>query len=644
MKKALDYSVFSLTDQKSERPASQNYFKFNSHLKFLIQRYDRNDPELALDVLNMIGELSAQRLAPKAAENDRIGCRLQWQVGKHPLSLADFQRFNELKEESHATSASPDDAVGQAVNDFQANPHLPIFSEVLLPEGAREQIKLLREQSLIGLPLPETYGGGGLSQMLAGAALLFYAQADASLLLRVMLTEGAAGLIDNFAEDDLKNKYIPLLCSDDPEHHHIGAMVITEPEAGSDLKGITVKAIKKGKDYLLEGRKIFITNPDAEVNIVLARVEGAPLQSLQGLTLFLVPKFLQDDKGQQTRNSILIENLEEKLGIHASPTGTLLFKGAEAWRIGNEGDGLKQMLYLMNKSRLGIGTQGLGIAEQAFLESAVFCTVRKQFGKPLTELPLMQETLATMRIENEAATSLIFKAYHCIDQFLQLRKKSQSAEITGQDNPELEKYEKLVRILTPLAKYRGSELSVTAADRAVGNLGGYGYIREFPVERLMRDAKITTIYEGTNNMMALDIQRSIAKESTLNVLIEDIESNLNQVTHPSLNPFKASVSKGIERIHEAGAIILKSENPDVARQVEARKFAELLIHVVEAGLMLEEAQVLIDEEQNWRKAVMAMKYIDDTLSPSTQTISGKLLSVKYFNSIFYMDKLESLDS
>ncbi len=642
---ALDYSVFNSTDQKSERPASQNFFNFNAHLKFLIQRYDRNDPELTLDALNMIGELSAQRLAPKAAENDRIGCRLQWHVGKHPLSPADFHRFNELKEKSHTNPTPPDDEVAQALSDFQSDPHLPIFSEVLLSEGAREQIKLLREQSLIGLPLPEAYGGGGLSQMLAGAALLFYAQADASLFLRVMLTEGAADLIDNFAEDDLKKKYIPLLCSDDPGRHYVGAMVITEPEAGSDLKGITVKAVKSGNQYLIAGRKIFITNPDADVCVVLARVEGAPQKTLEGLTLFLVPKFLQDDKGQPTRNHMLIENLEEKLGIHASPTGTLLFKGAEAYRIGNEGDGLKQMLYLMNKSRLGIGTQGLGIAEQAFLESAVFCTVRKQFGKPLTELPLMQEILATMRIENEAATSLIFKAYHYIDQLQELRNKNSNQEaMTPSDLEGMEKYQKLIRILTPLAKYRGSELSVTAADRAVSNLGGYGYIRDFPVERLMRDAKITTIYEGTNNMMALDIQRSIAKESTLNVLIEDIESNLNQVTHPALNPFKTSVSKGIERIHEAGEIISKSGNPGIARQVEARKFAELLIHVVEAGLMLEEAQYLIDAEQNWRKAVMAMKYIDDSLSPSTPAISGKMLSVKYFNSIFYMEPLGSLDS
>ena len=639
---ALDYSVFKSTDQKSERPKSQNFFKYNPHLKFLIQRYDGNDPELTLDILNMIGELSAQHLAPQAAENDRTGCRLQWQVGSHKLSQSEFHRFHELKGNEAGESPHPGDAVGQALNDFRSDPQLPVFSEVLLPEGAQEQIQSLREQSLIGLPLPDTYGGGGLSQMMAGAALLFYAQADASLFLRVMLTEGVADLIDTFGDDDLKKKYIPLLCSDDPGNHYIGAMVITEPEAGSDLKGITVKAVKKGNQYLLGGRKIFITNPDADVCVVLARVEGAPLQTLEGLTLFLVPKYLKDDQGQQTRNPILIENLEEKLGIHSSPTGTLLFKGAEAYLIGNEGDGLKQMLYLMNKSRLGIGTQGLGIAEQAFLESAVFCTQRKQFGKTLAELPLMQEILATMRIENEAVTSLIFKAYHYMDQYRGLRRKNQTGEMTPADREALEKYQKLIRILTPLAKYRGSEWSVAASDMAVSNLGGYGYIVDFPVERLMRDAKITTIYEGTNNMMVLDIQRSIAKESTLEVLIEDIESHLQAVTNGSLIPFKDLVFQGVESIHSARENILKSEDPDTAQQIEARRFAELLIRVYEAGLMLEEAQYLIDQENDWRKAVMAMKYITDKLPHSTPTLSRQVLSVKYFDSIFYMEKVESL--
>ena len=164
---ALDYSVFSATDQKSERPKSRNFFKYNPHLQFLIQRYDGKDPELILDVLNMIGELSAQHLAPKAAENDRTGCRLQWQVGQHRLSQSDFHQFNELKEEGSKESSYPDDAVGRALRDLQADPHLPVFSDVLLPEGAQEQVQSLREQSLIGLPLPDTYGGGGLSQMIS---------------------------------------------------------------------------------------------------------------------------------------------------------------------------------------------------------------------------------------------------------------------------------------------------------------------------------------------------------------------------------------------------------------------------------------------------------------------------------------------
>ena len=143
--------------------------------------------------------------------------------------------------------------------------------------------------------------------------------------------------------------------------------------------------------------------------------------------------------------------------------------------------------------------------------------------------------------------------------------------------------------------------------------------------------------------MALDVQRSIARESTLEVLIEDIESNLDAVMNKLLIPFKDRVSQGIECIHGAREKILKSENADVACQVEARKFADLLILVYESSLMLEEAQYLIDEKQDWRKAVMAMIYIDDKMSPSLQKITGKTLPVKYFDSIFYMEKIDSLE-
>jgi len=638
----LEYSIFKAADGKIEENKNQNYFDFNPHLNFLIQRDNIGDKELAYDILKMVGELSAQHLAPKADANDKEGCKLQWQVGDYVLSHLDFQKFNEIKDSENYNPEIPVDVVGQAVNAFRSENNIPIFSEVVLPEGAKEQIKLLREQDLIGISVPEKYGGSALSHMVNGATLLSFSQADGSLLLRVMLTEGVADLIENFATDELKDKYLPGLCSDDPENNYIGAMLITESNAGSDLRGITVKALKKDGKYLIGGRKIFITNPDADVSIVLARMDGAPFGTLEGLTLFLVPKYFVDEKGNTRRNQVHIENLEEKLGIHASPTGSVFFKGAEAYLIGQEGEGLKQMLYLMNKSRLGIGIQGLGIAERAYLESAIFCTERKQFGKIIAELPLMQEILATMRIEIEATTSLIFKAYNYIDRYLALRKKNNAGEINEEEQTQLKKFEKLIRILTPLAKYHGSRLGVWAADMAVSNFGGYGYINEFKVERLIRDAKIATIYEGTNNMMVLDVQRSIANERTLEFLIEDIQFFLDEVRDDVFIPYKERMQECIQHIYDSQEKILKSENPDVAKQVEARKFAELLINVYQAGLMLEEAQYLIDHEGDWRKAVMAMKFIDDKISPASITITGKMLSVKFFENIFYCHKLESL--
>jgi alkylation response protein AidB-like acyl-CoA dehydrogenase len=538
--------------------------------------------------------------------------------------------------------ASSEGVVGQAVRAYTADNDLPIFSDVLLPEGAKEQLRLLREQDLFGVSLPEKYGGAALSQMVNGASLLMIAQADASLFLRVMLTEGVADLLDNFANAPLKDQYIPLLCSGDPENNYVGAMVITESGAGSDFRGMLVKAVKNADKYLIGGRKIFITNPDADVSIVLSRIDGAPLDSLKGLTLFLVPKYLADESGKKIRNRILIENLENKLGIHASPTGTMLFKGAEAFRIGKEGEGLEQMLTLMNRSRLAIGIQGLGIAERAFLESATYCMERKQFGKTLAELPLMQEILVDMRVEIEAATSLIFRAYHFMDKYFGLREKSLLGELSDSEKIAMNKNYKFLRILTPLAKCRCSKLSISIADRAVSNFGGYGYINEYKVERLIRDAKITTIYEGTNNMMVLDVQRSITNEGTLDEILADIGSTLEEINDQQLIPYKNRILKSVEYLKNRVEKISRSEDQSIASQVEAGKFAEILTTVFEAALMLEEGQYLIAKENDWRKAVMAMKYIDDKFLPLEQKLTGKLLSRKYFDSIFYREKLSCL--
>ncbi len=640
---ALDYRVFKSSEPSADSDKRQNYFDFNPHLAYLIRRASTGDPELVQDILKMIGELSAQHLAPRADANDKAGCRLKWHVGDVALSQSEFKKFNELKGTAEYRPEEPASAVDKALQAASADPEIPIYSDVVLPPGAVEQMNLLREHDLIGIALPETYGGTSLSHMVNGAALLFYSQADAALLLRVMLTEGVAELIEHFADDALKDKYLPLLCSGDPGNHHIGAMLITEPDAGSDLRGIAVKAVKKDGRYFIGGRKIFITNPDADVSIVLARMDGAAHASLEGLSLFLVPKFIVDETENRKRNRILIENLEEKLGIHASPTGSVFFKGAHAHLIGREGEGLKQMLYLMNKSRLGIGIQGLGIAERAFLESAVFCTERKQFGKILAELPLMQEILASMRIEIEGATSFIFKAYDCIDRYFALNNDNQETDSITPENGELRYYQKLIRILTPLAKYHGSRLGVSMADRAVSNFGGYGYINEFKVERLIRDAKIATIYEGTNNMMVLDVQRSIVKEGTLEVLIEDMQANLKNVKEDLLLPSKELTNRCVSQLHAVRKTIMRSPESDIAAQVEARKFAEFLIHVYQAGLMLEEAQHQMDSEGDLRKAVMAIKFSNDTLLPPGERITAKNLSVKFFNSIFYHQKLSYTD-
>ena len=576
-----------------------NYWDSNLHLRFLINRsFEKYPDQLRTidDILRMAGELAGKEFAPRAHDNEKERSRLEWDLSTSPK-----------------------------------------ISRVVLPDGANETLRRLREQGLIGITLPNELGGAGLPQMVDGALAYMMFQADTAVYTIPGLTAGVAETIFRFGSEDLKKEFIPKLISTKPEEAYSGAMVLTESQAGSDVGAIKTIAKKVNNHYSVHGEKIFISNPDADVFIVLARTEGAK-QGTNGLSLFLVPKHLKDGK----RNNVYVTRLEEKMGINSSPTGATTFEGAEAYLVGQEEKGFAHMLYLMNRSRLGVGTQGLGIAERALLQSESYCAERVQFGQALENHPLMQEHLVNMRIQIEAATSFVFKAYEMIDKFFALKGKAEE-DLIGADKAEFERYQRLVRIMTPLAKYRGSELSVFIAARAIDNFGGHGYIKENGIEQRLREAVITRIYEGTNDIQALEVLKSHVRDQTIDALLEDAGINLGKVTDERLKPYSDIVGAAIQSAYTGMGKIIGSQNPFVAGQVEARKIAEFLITIYEASLMLEEAQYVINTKQDWRKAVMAMKYIDDKMMPIGEIINGNMTATRYFENIVKHKPLGSLN-
>lgn len=581
-----------------------NYWENNHHLRFLMQRFfmhpqSGNEEFDTIDeILKTAGKLG-QEFAQKWHDNEETGSKLEYVV------------------DSSNTS----------------------FTRVILPTGTNEAIRKLRELGMIGITLPEKYGGLDLPAIVDGALALIMFEADPAMYLIPGITGRVAETLFHFASEELKQKYIPNLCSSNPDDAYTGAMLLTEPQAGSDLASITTSAKKVEDNYIINGRKIFITNPDADVLVMLARGENAPRYGTKGLSLFLVPKFLDDG----TRNGVRIARLENKMGMSSSPTGEVLLENSVGYLVGEEANGFQHMLYLMNRSRPGIGTQGLAIAERGFLMSVAYCAERMQFRQPLDRFPLMQENLVHMRIEIEAATSLIFRTYSYMSRYPTLNSELRKGGTSPEDQARNEQYYKLARILIPLSKYRGSELAVSIADRTVSNFGGYGYIAETGVERLIRAAKITTIYEGTNDIQALDVLRGIAKEGTLASMSEDVNANLSLIREDSLKPYAEKVKAAMRSVDDITRRFTESESPVIAAQVEARKVVEFLITVYEASLMLEEAQHLIDTRQDWRKAVMTMKYIDDKMSPFGENITGKMTAVRYFSNIVRHEKLLSFN-
>ena len=364
---------------------------------------------------------------------------------------------------------------------------------VILPDGFGPAYQQFAEQGWMALGLPEAHGGqpmptpllAGFSEILSGA--------NQSFQMIVGLVPGAARILDVWGSDEQKQAWLEKLASGD----WLATMNLTEPQAGSDLARIRTEAIKSDSpiadtadlDWEISGQKIFISGGDQDMSngilhMVLART-GTAAEGVRGLSLFAVPSVLPDG----SRNSLSATRLEEKMGIHASPTCEMLFDRAKASLIGQPGDGLKLMFVLMNHARLDVGLQGVAHATRSHLLAAAYAADRVQGRRPdgsdarLADHPDIQRMLDEMQILGLGGRALCQTAASLIEH---PQDKSQS----------------LLAMLTSLAKLCGSEAGIRAADLGIQILGGYGYLREYRLEQHYRDARITSIYEGANGIHA----------------------------------------------------------------------------------------------------------------------------------------------
>jgi alkylation response protein AidB-like acyl-CoA dehydrogenase len=392
--------------------------------------------------------------------------------------------------------------------------------------------------------------------------------------------------IERYASEELKALYLPRFTSGEVQ----GAMDLTEPQAGSDLGGITTRATEEGGKVFLDGEKIFITNGGSEVHLVLARDADTFEQSkgtTRGLSLFLCPRTLPDGKPNRVR----VERVEHKLGLHGSPTCAMRYEHAEAWRIARKGEGFKAMLDLMNNARLGVAAQGIGIAEAALEEAVRYSRERKQFGVPIGDQPLMKNMLARMLVNLEGARALLYRCSALIDRNRALDSQLAGSDLSAGERSELARVREnnavQIRLLTPLAKYLATETCDDITRTAIQIHGGIGFMAETAVGKLHLDGIITTIYEGTSEIQVSFALKEIGK-GALTVVWDELHKELDALSDPKLVELAGKVRGGIERIGEASLALIKDFNYAL---LSARGVAEMVITVIVATELLRQAQV-----------------------------------------------------
>ncbi len=457
--------------------------------------------------------------------------------------------------------------------------------EVVYPPHIARGYRALADAGLVSFGVEEQYGGFGLPVLVTNTILQMIARADAGLMTIIGLQAGVADDIQLYASDELKRRYLPGFAKGEL----MGAMDLTEPQAGSDLGGITTRATSESGKTVLDGNKIFITNGGSAVHLVLARDADsfeASRGTTRGLSLYLCPRTLPDGR----KNGVRVLRLEDKLGIHGSPTAAIQFEGAEAFLVGTKGEGFKAMLSLMNNARLGVAAQGIGIAEAALSAAIQYSRARKQFGIPIGDQPLMKNILARMMLSLEGSRALLYRTCALIDRNRSIRALLARGEASEAERANWEgiweRNDVRIRLLTPLAKYLATECAVEVTRAAIQVHGGIGFMADSEVGKLHSDAIITTIYEGTSEIQVSFALKEIGK-GALGVVFDEATRELAELTQEPFASYAQRVRGGIQQILESAGALVK--DPRYAL-LSAQSLAEVVISVIVATELLRQAK------------------------------------------------------
>ena len=433
-----------------------------------------------------------------------------------------------------------------------------------------ENLDATRKAGLWGLSMPRRYGGLNLPNAIFSMASEIIAAADAGFQ-NIWSLQSCIDTLYEFGSEEQRQKYIPRICAGETM-----SMDLTEPDAGSDLQRVMLKATQdEDGTWRLNGVKRFITNGDSDIHLVLARSEEGTKDG-RGLSMFIYDK---------RNGGVTVRHIEHKLGIHGSPTCELVYKNAKAELCGNTRLGLiKYVMALMNGARLGIAAQSVGVEQEAYNEGLAYAKERAQFGEKIINFPAVYDMLSRMKAKLDAGRSLLYCCARYVDIYKALEDIARDTKLTPEERQEMKKYTRLADAFTPLAKGMNSEYANQNAYDAISIHGGSGFIMEYKCQRLFRDARIFSIYEGTTQLQVVAAIRYITNGTYLSIIKEMLENEVSD----DLKPLKERVAKLVD-LYEAAINKVKEANDQAVHDFLARRLYNMTGDIVMSLLILDDA-------------------------------------------------------
>ncbi|UXH45076.1 acyl-CoA dehydrogenase family protein [Rossellomorea vietnamensis] len=549
----------------------ENFYHEDPHLKEILESYlDKDFLTWADHELNTFGELCAGEIDERAVHTDREG----------QPKLIKYNRFGEE------------------------------ISEIWVNEGYKKTVEQTYNKGIVGYIHKEIPGLGRKGNyMYSYAQGYLLSQTEPGFYCPVTLSMATALLLERYASPEVKARFLPHVLSTGEVELYEGATFLTERQGGSDVGANDTKAVQDGESYQLWGEKYFASNSGmCGVTMVLARIEGSG-KGTKGLSLFAVP--WRNDDG--SLNGIHIRRLKDKLGVRAVPSAEVEFKGANAYLVGEPDRGIYYMMEALNLSRICNAVASIGIMRRAYLEARNYAFHREAFGQPLAHFPMIKESLTRLASKQEVETSAVFHLVHLYDR------------VVCDDIPTTEEESVLNRLLIAILKKESAEQAIHFSHEAIELHGGNGYIEDFVLPRLLRDAQVLTVWEGTANILGLEVLRLMNKHRAHEYFLTRMKDELSLVPEEFIL-LTIPVTEGIVKLEQLLTLVTTSNHD--TQTYHAKRMAELMVHIFESVVALKDAYTFGGK----RKRMIADVFIEQTWK-RTEWMDEEMKSVQYFDEI-----------